>query len=411
MNRNHPYGLLAIAIISISLFSCKKESTIQESPALKLAKDQAVSVISIPSVKNGPLGVCYVEVNNADIRNVGKYTLNAGGKRLFDMAIIFAANINRNASTGKAELYFNTNVANVLNNKATYIEPLQAKGIKVTLSILGNHQGMGICNLASQADAQAFAQQLSNAVTTYGLDGIDFDDEYSDYGVNGTGQPNSSSFVYLVTALRQLMPNKLISFYYYGPAASRLSFNGVTVGSKIDYSWNAMYGTYSVPNVPGLPASNLGPAAIDIQATSSSTASSLATQTKNNNYGVYLYYNLPNSNVETYLSSVSNVLYNTNSLYNSGGEGTTGVNFYQNANYGGVSTNGIPKGTYTLTQLEGFGFTNDWASSVRIPAGWTVTMYADNNSTGTSWVLNTSNSNFTTLSPNANDLVTSVKIQ
>lgn len=411
MNKKNPLGLIASFAICLCLFSCKKENAPEKEAVAKLPKDQAVSVISIPNIKNGPLGVCYVEVNNADIRNVGKYTLNAGGKRLFDMAIIFAANINYNTSTGKAVLYYNTNVANVLNNKATYIEPLQAKGIKVLLSVLGNHQGAGICNFNSQADAQAFAQQLSNAVTTYGLDGIDFDDEYADYGNNGTGQPNSSSFVYLVTALRQLMPTKLITFYYYGPAASRLSFNGVTVGSKIDYSWNAMYGTYSVPNVPGLPASNLGPAAIDIQATSSATAANLATQTKNNNYGVYLYYNLPNANSESYLSSVSNVLYGTNTLFNSGGEGTTGVNFYQNANYGGVSTNGIPKGTYTLSQLQNYGFINDWASSVKIPAGWTVTMYNDDNFIGTSWQLTSSNGNFTTLSPNANDLVSSIKIQ
>jgi len=411
MNKKNTLGLIAPLAICLCLFSCKKENAPENEVFAKLPKNQAVSVIFIPNIKNGPLGVCYVEVNNADIRNVGKYTLNAGGKRLFDMAIIFAANINYNTSTGKAVLYYNTNVANVLTNKATYIEPLQAKGIKVLLSVLGNHQGAGICNFTSQADAQAFAQQLSNAVTTYGLDGIDFDDEYADYGNNGTGQPNSSSFVYLVTALRQLMPNKLITFYYYGPAASRLSFNGVTVGSKIDYSWNAMYGTYSVPNVPGLPASNLGPAAIDIQATSSVTAANLATQTKNNNYGVYLYYNLPNGNSESYLSSVSNVLYGTNTLFNSGGEGTTGVNFYQNANYGGVSTNGIPKGTYTLSQLQNYGFINDWASSVRIPAGWTVTMYNDDNFIGTSWQLTSSNGNFTTISPNANDLVSSIKIQ
>ncbi|MES2454538.1 MAG: endo-beta-N-acetylglucosaminidase H [Bacteroidota bacterium] len=410
MRNKNSYCLMAM--VAIGLFSaCKKEILSENARIPASSLEQQKSVISIPNIKNGPLGVCYVEVNNADIRNVGKYTLNAGGKRLFDVAIIFAANINRNASTGKAELFFNSNVANVLNNKTTYIQPLQDKGIKVMLSILGNHQGMGICNLASQADAQAFAQQLANAVTTYGLDGIDFDDEYSDYGVNGTGQPNSSSFVYLVTALRQLLPTKLISFYYYGPATSRLSYNGVTVGSKIDYSWNAMYGTYSVPNVPGLPASNLGPAAVDIQATSSGTAANLATQTKNNNYGVYLYYNLPNSNSESYLSSISNVLYGTNALFNSGGEGTTGVNFYQHANYGGVTTNGIPKGTYTLSQLQNYGFINDWASSVKIPSGWTVTMYYDNNFLGTSWVLNGNNSNFTTLSPNANDLVTSVKIQ
>lgn len=357
---------------------------------------------------SGPKGVCYVEVNNNDIRNVGNYYLSTG-QQLFDIAIIFAANINYNTTTQKAELFFNTQVTNVLSNKATYIQPLQAKGIKVLLSILGNHQGAGISNFPDQASANAYAQLLSNAVTTYGLDGIDFDDEYADYGTNGTGQPNSSSFVYLVTALRQLMPTKIISFYFYGPAASRLSFNGVTVGSKVDYSWNAIYGTYSVPSVPGLAASNLGPAAIDIQSTSSSTAASLATQTVNNSYGIYLYYNLPNADSHTYLSSVSNALYGKATTFNTGTP-AAGVNFYQDINYTGTATSAIPKGSYTLAQLQAYGFVDNWASSMKIPSGWSVTMYSNNNFTGTSWTLTSNTTNFTTLSPNANDVVSSVKI-
>jgi hypothetical protein len=296
-----------IAILGLLLMfttACKKSETPAPSPLNSDASKLNNNAIGV----SGPKGVCYVEVNNNDIRNVGKYTLSTG-QQLFDVAIIFAANINYNTTTQKAELFFNSQVTNVLSNKATYIQPLQAKGIKVMLSILGNHQGAGITNFPNQAAAQAFAQLLNNAVTTYGLDGIDFDDEYADYGTNGTGQPNSSSFVYLVTALRQLMPTKLISFYYYGPAASRLSFNGVTVGSKVNYSWNAIYGSYSAPNVPGLAKSNLGPAAIDVQSTSATTAASLATQTVNDNYGIYLYYNLPNTDVHTYLSGVSNTLY------------------------------------------------------------------------------------------------------
>lgn len=396
----------AIAATGIVMFlssACKKDAApaIENQKATNIKRTDALGA-------NGPKSVCYVEVNYNDIRNVGNYKLTTG-EQLFDIGIIFAANINYNTSTQTAQLYFNPQVTNVLTNRNTYVQPLQDRGIKVLLSILGNHQGAGICNFPSQAAAQAFAQQLANAVNTYNLDGIDFDDEYSDYGANGTGQPNSSSFVYLVTALRQLLPNKIISFYYYGPAASRLSYNGVTVGSKINYSWNAIYGTYSVPNVPGLGTANLGPAAIDIQATSSSVAANLATQTVNNGYGVYLTYNLPNTDVHTYLSSFSNVLYGKATVYDT--SIGTGVRFFADANYGGYGTGIIPKGTYTLTQLEKFGFVNDWASSIKIPSGWTVTMYADNNSTGQSWTLTSNNSNFTAISPNANDLVTSVKIQ
>jgi len=309
MKRVSHVSYAILSTIALFFASCTKNAdTIL--PDAKMANTVGTSAIGVAGAK----GVCYVEVNNNDIRNVGKYKLSTG-QQLFDIAIIFAANINYNTSTRKAVLYFNPQVTNVLSNRNTYIKPLQDKGIKVLLSILGNHQGAGICNFPSQAAAQEFAQQLSNAVTTYGLDGIDFDDEYSEYGVNGTGQPNASSFVYLVTALRQLMPNKIISFYYYGPATSRLSYNGVTVGSKVNYSWNAVYGTFSVPNVAGLSAANLGPAAINIQSTSASTATSLANRTVSGNYGIYLYYNLPNTDVHTYLSGVSNALYGKPTVY------------------------------------------------------------------------------------------------
>ncbi len=72
--------------------------------------------------------------------------------------------------------------------------------------------GAGICNFPTREAAKDFALQLANTVNTYGLDGIDFDDEYSDYGNNGTGQPNDSSFVMLVQELRALLPDKIISF-------------------------------------------------------------------------------------------------------------------------------------------------------------------------------------------------------
>jgi len=302
-------AITSVSLVLLMASACKKDQqSVQNSDQnLSGAKTEAIG-------QTGPVGVCYVEVNSNDMLEVGKYKL-ANGKQLFDIGIIFAANINYNTTTQKAELFFNPQVTSVLNNRATKIKPLQDKGIKVMLSVLGNHQGAGFANFPNQAAAQEFAQKLSDAVTTYGLDGIDFDDEYSEYGNNGTGQPNSSSFVYLVTALRQLMPNKIISFYNIGPSASNLSYNGVTVGSKVNYAWNPYYGTYSAPNIPGLTKSQLGPAATDIQATGVSTATANATRTVKDGYGVYLYYNLTSTNKATYLSSISKALY--------GGQATT----------------------------------------------------------------------------------------
>ncbi|MEV6446411.1 endo-beta-N-acetylglucosaminidase H [Amycolatopsis sp. NPDC051716] len=266
--------------------------------------------------KTGPISVAYVEVNNNSMLNVGKYALAQGGGNVFDIGVIFAANINYDTATKSAYLYFNPNVQNVLSNVSTQVRPLQAKGIKVMLSVLGNHQGAGFANFPSQQAAAAFAKQLSDTVTKYGLDGIDFDDEYAEYGNNGTGQPNAGSFVHLVTALRAAMPTKLISLYNIGPSASRLSYGGTDITSKFNYAWNPYYGTWGVPNI-GLPKSGLSPAAVQIAATSTSTAAGLAQRTVNEGYGVYLTYNLGAADVHTYLSSFTKPLYGKDAVHTS----------------------------------------------------------------------------------------------
>lgn len=399
---------------SILFWSCSKKDATSpiKSNSLENVQASSISKASITGSKNGPIGVCYVEVNNNSMDNVGKYTLQSSGKQLFDIGIIFAANINYDATQQKAVLYNNTQVTSVLNNAATTIQPLQAKGIKVMLSILGNHQGVGISNFTSRAAAHDFALQLSNAVTTYGLDGIDFDDEYAEYGQHGSlPNSNDSSFMLLLQELRSLIPNKLITFYYIGPSISHLTYNGTQAGSYVDYSWNPYYGTFSAPSVPGLGNANLGPAATDVTATSQSTAVSMANSTKSGGYGVYLYYNLDATDRSGYLSAISNVLYNENTVYNTSATTTTGVVFYKDSYYNGAATNGIPKGSYTLTQLQSYGFVNDWASSVKIQSGWTLTLYSDDNFSGTSWTLTSDNNWLGALSPSANDVVSSVKIQ
>ncbi|SHG36191.1 endo-beta-N-acetylglucosaminidase H [Chryseobacterium sp. OV279] len=256
-----------------------------------------------------PTGICYVEVNNNNILNAGAYKLQTSGNYLFNVVNIFAANINYDAVRGRAYLSNNNNVTKVLTNASTYIKPLQDKGMKVVLTILGNHQGAGFCNFPTREAARDFAQQLAHTVNTYGLDGIDFDDEYSDYGQNGTGQPNDSSFVMLVQELRALLPDKIISFYYYGPAASKLSWNGLRVGDFINYSWNAMYGTFSAPNVPPLTKAQISPAAVWMGNTSNSTTTSLASQTKTGGYGLFLWYDLHGTNETAQLSAGTQTLY------------------------------------------------------------------------------------------------------
>ncbi|WP_182064844.1 endo-beta-N-acetylglucosaminidase H [Curtobacterium sp. ME12] len=263
--------------------------------------------------KSGPTSIAYVEVNNDELANVGRYTLE-NGANAFDVAIIFAANINRDAD-GKAVLYANENVQRTLDQAATQIRPLQAKGIKVTLSVLGNHQGTGLANFTSKAAARDFAAQVSATVEKYGLDGVDLDDEYSDYGVDGTPQPNQQSIGWLISALRADMPGKIISFYDIGLSSDALKTANPSIGGKLDYAWNPYYGTYTAPTIPGLPKSKLSAAAVDIQNTPEATAVSLAQRTKADGYGVFMTYNLPGGDESAYVSSFTKVLYGQAASY------------------------------------------------------------------------------------------------
>lgn len=88
-----------------------------------------------------------------------------------------------------------------------------------------------------------------------------------------------------------------------------------------------------------------------------------------------------------------------------------GVTFYADYCYDGAAGSTLPAGNYTMAQLAAAGVPNDWASSVSIPAGWTVTMYQNDNFSGTSWTLTSSTPNFSTLSPSgANDQMSSCRI-
>lgn len=88
-----------------------------------------------------------------------------------------------------------------------------------------------------------------------------------------------------------------------------------------------------------------------------------------------------------------------------------GVVFHQNVGYGGASSQSIQPGTYTMAQLAGMGVPDNWASSLQIPNGWTVTMYEHDNFSGQSWTLTGDTPNFAVLSPtSANDKVSSCVI-
>ena len=271
-----------------------------------LALVATAAIMSTTMAKTGPTAVAYVEVNDDPILSVGDYTL-ADGSTTFDIAIIFAANINYNGTA--AVLYNNPQVQALLDDAENQIRPLQAKGIKVSLSILGNHQGAGFANFASQAAAADFAGQVSDALNQYGLDGVDLDDEYADYGDNGTPQPNDQSIGWLISALRANLGEKLITFYNIGPAADSLSSSDPSIGSQLNYAWNPYYDSFNAPDIPGLPNSNLSASAIEYESTPESDAVEFAQETISDGYGAYMTYNLGTDDESSYITGFTQVLY------------------------------------------------------------------------------------------------------
>lgn len=269
----------------------------------------AATASDTDTAADDPQRVVYVEVNSNDMANVADYTLEGTLRPAFDIAVIFAANINYDAEAGAAYLHLNDRVTETLEDAENQIRPLQQRGTQVLLSVLGNHQGAGIANFASREAAAAFADQLAGVVEQYGLDGIDFDDEWSKYGENGTGQPNDSSFVYLVEELRErLGPDKLITLYNIGPAAEATEYDGVRAGDLLDYAWNPWYGYWDVPQIAGMDASQLAPGAVDLTRTPQDRAQSFAERTVDEGFGALVTYNLTAGDHSAYLSSITEPL-------------------------------------------------------------------------------------------------------
>lgn len=261
--------------------------------------------------------IMYMEVNDVNPLNAGSYkiypqgadTSKVAGAMLFDFVSIFAANINYDAALNKPVIYFNQQVNAIISNRDKYIKPLQAKGQKVLLTLLPNHQGVGFTNFTSTAAINDFATQIRDVIYRYGFDGVDFDDEYADYGSNGQAGENDSSFVLLIKKVRELMPDKLITLYNIGSITYYNSWNGIQAGAYLDYAWNPYYGIFNIPNIAGLTNKlKLGPAAVQVTGSGSSTAS-LATRTVTGGYGMYVYYNLQATNAASFLTYSSRILY------------------------------------------------------------------------------------------------------
>lgn len=180
-----------------------------------------------------------LEVNNVNPLVTLNYTLKKTGKYLFDAVVLFSSNINYSQKEDVVYLHNNENVEPILLHADKYIKPLKEKGIKVLLSILGNHDCSGICNLGPER-SKAFAQAIADTCAKYNLDGVFFDDEYSNYGTQGTAKgfvQNSysaaSRFIYDVK--QAIGPDRWTVVYRWGGITSLVAVDGHDPGEYLDY--------------------------------------------------------------------------------------------------------------------------------------------------------------------------------
>ena len=170
-------------------------STELKSGSIKLAEKESKFMILVkdfskypsPAKSTGIEIISCMEINDTNPLNNLAFTLKGSNKPFIDQVILFSANINYDLETGKVYVLQNRNIEHLLSNRDKYIKPLQDRGIKVVLGILGNHDRSGVANLGDES-ARAFAQELKAICDAYDLDGIFFDDEYSDYNYTNPKQ-------------------------------------------------------------------------------------------------------------------------------------------------------------------------------------------------------------------------------
>lgn len=194
-----------------------------------------MSFQSVVKSDNNKKVVVFFEVNNTNPLNALQFeTLD--GHLLIDYLVLFAYNINYDAEAGRVYCFANPQCQYILDHYDEIIKPLRERGIKVIISILGNHDMAGSAQL-SDMGARAFAQEMAALVYGYGFDGINYDDEYSsspDTSIPWFTSPSYEAGNRLYFETKKAMPDKVMLSYQFGSALGNGYVDGIAPGDYMD---------------------------------------------------------------------------------------------------------------------------------------------------------------------------------
>nr|WP_314552501.1 DUF1735 domain-containing protein [uncultured Capnocytophaga sp.] len=254
---------------------------------------------SCPDRKEPMKMVAYVETNDWDIRNMGQFILKDSKKPIFDIVVLFAANMNYDAKKGKRYLFFNDKLQPILKDPDKYIKPLRDRGIKVIVDILPNHQGVGYYNFQNYEEALEFARECKQYADKYGFDGYDIDEEYAEYyKLPQKPTKDNESILWFMRAMKEVMPDKLLTLYDYGHYLSSSDVDDQGKGAKdyLDYSWAnywERHGSYS-----GVPKEKYGQYSIEANWSTSYTTYS-ADYNLQGCYGLLMIFNINGRDIKS----------------------------------------------------------------------------------------------------------------
>ena len=266
--------------------------------------------------RNAVKSVVYIEVNDANPLNALELELSNTGKLLFDEVIIFSSNINWDNLAGRVYLKHNQNVQFLLDHNEEFIQPLRRRGIKVILSVLGNHDIAGPAQLSAMG-AREFAKELAACCEAYNLDGVGFDDEYTqkpDLSNPWLAAHTTDAAARLLYETKKAMPDKTVMVYYLNEMNARIpAVDGMSPNLFVDYVVPDYAQSVAAAPMTGMTVKNCAGASINLSFGSGGTDDQeIAASRKAAGYGYYMFYNLNPSNYQTQISKIN---YVCNGLY------------------------------------------------------------------------------------------------